>query len=129
MVDFTIYGKTYPLANNLRAQQKLEELFGSMQAFQDTFRTLENDIQFIEFVSKAGAAMMMGAEMQERRRCEIFGTEYKGEVALTAEALMDILDGNSAGELFKCVMDAIHEGDKRTVEVKDSKNAKATPSK
>lgn len=128
-MDFTIYGKTYPLSNNLRAQQALEDEFGSMQTFREKFQTLENDIQFIEFVAKAGAAMMKGAELQKRRECVIRGEEFKGEVALTAEDLMDVLDAESAGELFKCVIGTVTEGDKRTVEVKESKNAKATPSK
>lgn len=120
-------GKNFPLCYTVEAQGKIAKKAGRLEELEKLFdeedaaRSTENTVFLL-------AVMMDGAVKREKVKCKALGEEYKGGEAPTYEELLVLLDPTElSGGVISEIMEAMGNGNKTTVEVKEEKNAETTP--
>ena len=127
-MNVTVAGKEYPMVYSVFAQRAIEKKYGSLEQMQAKLAENNDSGTLPTFIFLA-SVMMKAAEQRERARCQIYGEEFKGETALTAEQLEELVDISEFEGLIKAVAGTMNGGKKRDVELVDeTKKEKATPS-
>lgn len=125
-MNITILGKEFPIEYTIQAQQKMAEKFG------DSFF---NEINTDSFVSAAKSMtdiscmisiLMDGAEKRERVRCMMYGEEFQGPKALTAEQIAAAVHPGDFMEYQDAILECMKSAQKTTVEIQKEKNVKTT---
>lgn len=127
-MNITILGKEFPIEYTIQAQQEMAEKFGdSFFEFSE-----ENSGSFVSAaksmmdVSCIISILMSGAEKRERVRCMMYGEEFTGPKALTAEEVAAAVHPGNFLEYRVAIVECIKSAQKTTVEIQKEKNVETT---
>ncbi len=128
MASITIFGREYPMAYTVAAQEEIGKRFGGIEKIELAFNT-EDVASMMVNMAFCAAVMCKAYEDRERVRCKFMGTEYTPNEVMSEAELICAIEPKEVPNISNSIMEAMKEGNKTTVEVEPAKakNADATP--